>query len=203
MRRSNPYEQAFAAFLREREVPFLPVDELQRTPVAGSGTASEKRVDAGSLKSVDFVVTAGSRPPLLVDLKGRLFPSGKNRYWKNWVTKDDLDSLAAWEALWGGQAEGWFVFAYRLAGDRAPLPPELLFAYREQWYAFLAVRRSDYALHARPLSARWRTFSMAAAKFRETAVSIHEPLGILPSSPPPSVPCEAAEAVPTGRDARG
>ena len=67
------------------------------------------------------------------------------QYWKNWSTRDDLESLARWEAIFGENFRAVFVFAYNIVGDRSPLPAEQLFMYRDGLYAFLAVLLGDYA----------------------------------------------------------
>ena len=81
--RTNHYEVAFEAFLREEKVPYIAVDERRRA-LLGSG----------SLKNLDFIVSpSGGDMSWLIDIKGRKFPSGRrNRYWKNWTTTDDLQS---------------------------------------------------------------------------------------------------------------
>ena len=66
----------------------------------------------------------------------------QKQYWKNWSTRDDLVSLAQWERLFGQGFCGLFVFAYNILGDRAPLPYEQLFKFRDKLYAFVAVRLS-------------------------------------------------------------
>jgi hypothetical protein len=114
-----------------------------------------------------------------VDVKGRRFPSGEiqKQYWKNWSTRDDLVSLAQWERLFGAGFSGLFVFAYHILGSRAPLPYEQLFEFSDHVYGFVAVRLSDYAGHARPISAKWDTLAMPAADFRRYARPLGELLG--------------------------
>lgn len=168
MLRSNAYERACAAFMRRQRVPFLGTLELQRPP---GGTET--------LKNVDFLIAAGACGPLLADVKGRLFPAGKRRqFWRNWVTEDDLSSLAGWEAQWGNGTAGAFVFAFRLVEEVSPVPPELLFEFEGAWYAFLTVARADYAAHCRPLSPRWRTVTLSATDFRRLAVPLQVRLGL-------------------------
>src|SRR4051812_28411345 len=85
--RDNHYEAAFEAYLRDRCLPYVAVDEAKRS-----------RMGAGSLKSLDFIVSPAGQGSWLVDVKGRRFPSGEQKqYWKNWSTRDDLFSLAQWE----------------------------------------------------------------------------------------------------------
>ncbi len=157
--RDNHYEAAFEAFLRERQVPYVAVDETRRALMGGD-----------SLKSLDFIVSASGGSRWLVDVKGRLFPSGEQRqYWKNWSTRDDLVSLAQWESLFGEGFSGLFVFAYCVVGDRAPLPEEALFVFRQQRYGFIAIRLSEYAQEARQISPKWDTVALPTHRFRHLA----------------------------------
>ncbi|NLE40155.1 MAG: HYExAFE family protein, partial [Pirellulaceae bacterium] len=91
------------------------------------------------------------------------------QYWKNWSTTDDLVSLRRWESLFGAQFVGLFVFAYNIVGDRAPLPAEQLFEFREALYGFVAVRLGDYEASARPISPAWDTVAVPTAEFRRMA----------------------------------
>jgi hypothetical protein len=157
--RTNHYELAFEAYLRERQTAYIAVDEARRSLLGD-----------GSVKSLDFIVTSSQGLNWLVDVKGRHFPSGQGRqYWKNWSTRDDLLSLAQWERLFGDRFLGLFVFAYEVCGDRAPLAAEELFDFRERRYGFLAVRLEQYACFARTISPRWDTVAVSTRRFRELA----------------------------------
>ena len=104
-------------------------------------------------------------------MKGRRFPSGdeQQQYWKNWSTRDDLRSLAAWQTHFGSGFCPLLVFAYHLVGSRSPLPSEQLFEFRGAHYGFLGVRLADYVPHARPLSDSWDTVAMPTGLFRRAA----------------------------------
>ena len=159
--RDNHYEAAFEAYLREHAIAYVAVDEARRALVADR-----------SLKSVDFIVSAAN-VRLLVDIKGRQFPAGRRKeYWRNWSTRDDLRSLAHWEQLFGPGFCGVFVFAYQIVGDRAPLPVEELFAYRERLYGFVGIRLCHYAAHARLISPKWDTVAINSRDFRQLAAPI-------------------------------
>ncbi len=160
-KRDNHYEAAFEEFLRVRRIPYVAVDETKRSLLA-----------EGSLKSLDFIVTArGGR--LLIDVKGRRFPSGgQKQYWRNWSTQDDLRSLAQWERVFGGGFHGVFVFAYQIVGELAPLPSEQLFCYRKGLYGFVAIPLTNYAAHARQISPKWETVAMPCAMFRRLAAPL-------------------------------
>jgi hypothetical protein len=163
--RENPYEAAFEEYLRARRIPYVAVDESKRSLLGD-----------GSLKSLDFIVSKpGGGASWLVDVKGRRFPtaSGEGKqYWKNWSTRDDLRSLAAWQRLFGNGFQSVLVFAYDVLGNRAPLPAEQLFECRGALYGFVALRLEDYAFHARPISMAWDTVAMPTARFRQLAVPI-------------------------------
>ena len=162
--RDNHYEAAFEAWLRDRQVPYVAVDEARRS-----------RFPGGSIKSLDFIVSLQGGFSWLVDVKGRRFPSGRQKqYWKNWSTRDDLVSMARWERWFGPQFGALFVFAYNLVGDRSPLPAERLYEFRGELYAFVGIRLREYAMHARPISRRWDTLAMSAAHFRQLAAPVEE-----------------------------
>lgn len=171
--RDNHYEAAFEAFLRERRIAYVAVDEARRSLVAD-----------GSLKSLDFIVSPGHGLSWLVDVKGRRFPSGdeSRQYWKNWSTREDLRSLAAWQRHFGAGFTAVLVFAYHLVADRSPLPVDELFEFRGARYGFVAVRLADYVPHARPLSASWDTVTMPIPAFRRTARPWSELVGQTPPS---------------------
>jgi hypothetical protein len=158
--RHNHYELAFEAYLRSHRVAYVAVDEQRRSLIAG-----------GSLKNLDFLVSPSASVSLLVDIKGRQFPSGQKQkqYWRNWSTWDDLVSMASWQDKLGPGSLALLVFAYEVVGSRAPMEPTQLFAFRDRLYAFLAVRAADYIQFSRPLSAKWQTVSMPTATFRQAA----------------------------------
>ena len=158
-RRGNHYEAAFEQFLRDRQAPYVAVDETKRSLFVET-----------SLKSLDFIVTGPSGCNWLVDVKGRQFPSGeKKQYWKNWSTQDDLTSLVRWQNLFGRRFCGLLVFAYNVVGERAPLPAEHLFGFRQRRYGFVAVLLEHYLCYSRRLSLKWNTVTMPARRFRECA----------------------------------
>lgn len=164
--RDNHYEAAFEEYLRYRCVPYVAVDEAKRSLLA----------NGESIKSLDFIVSSPGEITWLVDVKGRRFPSGEDQkqYWKNWSTRDDLQSLARWEALFGDSFRGLFVFAYNVVGDRAPLPAEQLFQYREGLYGFVGLELAEYSARSHAVSQSWDTVAMPVADFRRLARSVDE-----------------------------
>jgi hypothetical protein len=179
MNRDNHYEAAFEAYLRVRRLPYIAVDEARRSLAAD-----------GSLKSLDFIVSPPGAWSWLIDVKGRRFPSGdeQKQYWKNWSTRDDLRSLAAWGEHFGAGFCPLLVFAYHLVGDRAPVARELLFPFRGAEYGFLGVRLADYVPYARPLSTSWDTVAMPTGLFRRAARPLDEVFGQPPAIDPVAMP---------------
>ena len=171
--RHNHYELAFEAYLREHRVAYVAVDEQRRSLIAG-----------GSLKNLDYIVSPSGGVSLLIDIKGRQFPSGhkQKQYWRNWSTWDDLVSMANWQEKIGAGSLALLVFAYEVVGNRAPLEPARLFPFRDRLYAFLAVRTADYIQFSRPLSAKWQTVCMPVATFRQAAFPVDTILGPLESA---------------------
>lgn len=159
-RRANHYEGAFESYLRSRQVPYVAVNEAKRSLMADA-----------SLKNLDFIISPGDGASFLVDVKGRLFPSGtdQKRYWTNWSTRDDLKSLAQWEQLFGERFAALFVFAYQVRGRRAPVPSEKLFEWRGETYGFIGIRLREYVPHARLISPKWDTVAMPTRLFRRYA----------------------------------
>src|SRR5690606_24323063 len=100
--RSNHYDAAFEEYLLQRRIPYVAVDESRRS-----------LLEQASLKSMDFIVHSSTGENLLVDVKGRRYPTaGNGGRWENWVTADDVESLLRWEEVFGAAYRALFVFAY-------------------------------------------------------------------------------------------
>lgn len=148
------------------------------------------------LKSFDFVAyapgaTGGTAVPgrehLLLELKGRKISrrvlssrtaqgavvSMPRTRLESWVTLDDIDSLRAWEMLFGEGFAAVVVFVYWCDEQ----PPDALFQevfdYQGRWYAIRAVFVGEYVKHMKTRSARWRTVDLPGKVFE----SISHPLG--------------------------
>ena len=164
--RSNHYDSAFEAFLRERRAAHIVVDE-QRRSLLGDG----------SLKSMDFIVYSNRPQNLLVDVKGRQFPSGgmANRHkWENWATDDDLNSLQRWEGVFGTGFRSLLVFAYDIVDLRWLTELAEPFAFRARTYSFYGVWGEDYRNAMRTRSPSWETVSLPSAEFRRLKRPIAE-----------------------------
>lgn len=163
-RRHIHYEAAFEDLLRATGTPYVAVDEAKRAIFAGA-----------RIGSFDFLVYRPDGTGLFVDVKGRKFPyitrSGR-RYWENWVPREDLDHMDAWDRVLADKFTGLFVFAYWLTGPEEtwPIPESQIHSFREEQYAFLAVAVADYRKHCRARSAKWDTVSVPVATFRKLVV---------------------------------
>jgi hypothetical protein len=161
MDRGNHYETAFEAYLRDRRLGYVAVDESRRSSL-----------DDEPVKSIDFIVYGHGGARLLVDVKGRKFPGGKPgrlRYtWQNWVEREDVEGLERWAASFGPEYRGVLVFAYYVLPD-----VELRRGTADVWvwkgrrYLMRAVPVGEYRRHMRARSPRWGTVHLPTAIFRE------------------------------------
>src|SRR5450432_2833516 len=105
------YEAAFEAFLRDRAIPYVAVDEAKKALFANA-----------KLKSFDFVVYSRNGANLLVDVKGR---SCRNRVgrqgFETWATEQDVNDLMEWEQVFGEGFKAVLTFVYWI---EPPLTPE-------------------------------------------------------------------------------
>ncbi len=166
--RNIHYEAAFEDYLRAKGWPYVAVDEAKKA-IFG----------ADSIKSFDFLVYSSVGPNLLVDVKGRKFPDGvtgrrrgSTRAWENWVTEDDIHGLGEWQKVFGRDFIPVLVFAYWLQGPPQRSPFADIHLFRENHYAYLAIRLEDYLAGAKPRSEKWHTRSMPSAEFARHATDI-------------------------------
>lgn len=167
MDRSNHYEAAFEAYLRWHRYCYVAVDETRRAMLG------ERRV-----KSLDFIVYGEPDARLLIDVKGRRFPSGRpdrpRRVWESWSTHDDIEGLQSWLGLFGAGYVGLLVFTYQLMpGIEVPEDTLDLFTFRGRRYLYRAVEVNDYQLHMRVRSPKWGTVGLARADFRRLVQPLH------------------------------
>ena len=102
------------------------------------------------------------------------------QFWRNWTTRDELESLSRWTERFGPGCDAALVFAYLLVADRSPVPPEQIHRYRDRPYAFVAAPLGGYLTAARTLSPRWGTVSVRVADFRQMARPIRDLLNAEP-----------------------
>jgi hypothetical protein len=160
--RTIHYEAAFEAFLRERKIAYVAVDEARKALCAEA-----------CLKSFDFVVYSPSGPNLLIDVKGRRALSGSSqRTFQTWTTQRDVEDLMQWEQVFGQGFKALLAFAYWID---APLTPESgMFEHRGRWYWLLGIDLAEYRNHMRRRSPRWETVALGAEDFRQLARPIEQ-----------------------------
>src|ERR1700759_2590845 len=108
--RSVHYEAAFEAYLREKGIPCVAVDEAKKALFSNA-----------KLKSFDFVVYSKNGPNLLVDVKGRQMTEPSRRSFQTWTTERDVEDLMQWEQVFGEGFKAILTFIYWI---EAPLTPE-------------------------------------------------------------------------------
>ncbi len=160
MKRDNHYEAAFDAFLRERGIGFLAVDEAKRSLLGTS-----------HVKSLDFIIVGPHDARLVIDVKGRRYPGGPStkpiKAWQNWCTREDLDGLARWASVLGPGYKGVLAMTYHIVAPYT-LAPEVpdQFCFRNQTYLMRGIMIDDYRIHMRTRSPRWDTVYLPAAIYR-------------------------------------
>jgi hypothetical protein len=178
VQRRHHYEQALEAYLRARRIPYVAVDEARKA-LLPADRAEPLRHDGHALKSFDVVVY-GQNSNLLAEVKGRrIIPrrttTPRPPRLENWVTLDDIDSLARWEMLFGPSFEGVFLFVYWCD----ELPPDALFEeifeHAHRWYSLRCVRLADYRARMRTRSAKWRTVHLAPDDFAALGAPLAPP----------------------------
>jgi hypothetical protein len=166
MDRSNHYEAAFEAYLQWHRLCYVAVDETRRSMLG------EERI-----KSLDFIVHGENGARLLVDVKGRRFPSGgkhPRRVWECWSTRDDIDGLERWATLFGPGYRSLLVFAYEVLPDiELPDDTDDLWTWRGRRYLLRAVPAEGYRRWMLVRSPRWGTVHLPTARFRELVRPLH------------------------------
>jgi hypothetical protein len=167
MDRSNHYEAAFEAYLQWHRLCYVAVDETRR-----SGFGDTR------LKNLDFIVHGPGGARLLVDVKGRRFPSGSPGHqrfvWECWSSHDDVNGLQRWIEIFGPGYQGLLVFAYQLLPEVTLLDEtEDLWTWNGRRYLLRAVDVLDYRRHMRVRSPRWSTVSLPSAVFRDLVRPFH------------------------------
>jgi hypothetical protein len=151
------YEAAFEAFLRDRRIPYVAVDEAKKALFSNA-----------KLKSFDFVVYSVNGPNLLVDVKGRSArDASSRRSFQTWATERDIDDLMQWEQVFGDGFKGMLAFVYEIDAPLATM--EGAFAHRDRWYLLMGVDLTEYRNHMRRRSAKWETVAVPAEDFRNLA----------------------------------
>jgi len=167
MDRGNHYETAFEAYLRDRRLGYVAVDESRRASL-----------DDEPVKSIDFIVYGRDGARLLIDVKGRKFPGGrskKSRLWQNWVFREDVEGLERWEASFGTEYRGLIVFAYYILPEvELRRGTSDLWVWRGKRYLIRAIPVSDYREHMRLRSPKWQTVHLPTGVFRQLVRPLRE-----------------------------
>ncbi len=159
----NPYEAAFAAWLRALTIPAIAID--------GTSTAVAwycKRSKIWISLSPRGVPETSQGTTWLIDVKGRRFPSGRQRqYWKNWTTREDLRGLRRMGAAVRAGSSGLIVFAYLVLNERSPCRvmsySVIRISITRSWpFVGSSMQRGG----ARDL-AKWETLAVPTRRFRE------------------------------------
>lgn len=173
--RRHHYERAFEAFLRTRRIPYVAVDEAKKTLIPAHAARASGHADASpALKSFDFVIygdPGAGGGNLLIDIKGRRLPALRSDALfatprlESWVTQEDVDSLLAWEGLFGPGFTSAFVFVYACEAQ----PPDALFQevfeHQEVWYVLRTIPVGEYRHAMRVRSASWKTVDLSREAF--------------------------------------
>lgn len=155
--RNVHYEAAFEAFLRDRGVPYVAVDEAKKALFA-----------TAKLKSFDFVVYSKNGPNLLIDVKGRtLRDRAAKRGFETWTTERDVADLMQWEQVFGEGFKAVLTFVYWIDPPLTPEPG--MFEFRDRWYLLMGIDLSEYRNAMRRRSVKWETVSLPAEEFRNLA----------------------------------
>lgn len=155
--RSIHYEAAFEAFLRDRGIPYVAVDEAKKALFSNA-----------KLKSFDFVVYSKNGPNLLVDVKGRQCRNRSKRSgFETWATEQDVEDLRQWEQVFGDGFSAVLTFVYWIDPPLTPEPG--MFEYRGRWYWLMGIELEKYRNHMRRRSVKWETVALPAEEFRTLA----------------------------------
>ena len=151
------YEAAFEAFLHDRRIPCVAVDEAKRA-----------LFQTAKLKSFDFVVYSQNGPNLLVDVKGRqLRDRAGRRGFETWATEQDVSDLMQWEQVFGDGYKAVLSFVYWIDPPLTAEPG--MFEFRGRWYLMMGIDLAEYRNHMRRRSAKWETVCLPAEDFRSLA----------------------------------
>ena len=155
--RTVHYEAAFEAFLRDKGIPYVAVDEAKKALFANA-----------KLKSFDFVVYSKNGPNLLIDVKGRQLRDRTSRKgFETWATERDVDDLMQWEQVFGEGFKAVLTFVYWIDPPLTPEPG--MFEHRDRWYMLMGVDLREYRNAMRRRSVKWETVALPAEDFRSLA----------------------------------
>ena len=161
MNRGNPYEAAFEAYLRQQGTSYFAIDESKR---------NQWGLETETIKTPDFIVMTNDGSRIVVEIKGRRYPSGPaskpRRVWENWTTREDVNGLSRWSERINGV--GLFVFLYQL-GESVHLPNDVpdLWSFRDERYLIRTIPVDSYRRWMRTRSPKWGTVCLPNDVYRE------------------------------------
>lgn len=96
---------------------------------------------------------------------------------ESWVNRDDVQSMLAWNTLFGPDFEAAFVFFY--ASSHPPMGDlfDETFLFEGRWYAPRVIAVSDFARSMRTRSKRWGTVHLDREAFEATSGPLLSPGG--------------------------
>ncbi len=156
--RSVHYEAAFEAYLRDRGIPYVAVDEAKKALFSNA-----------KLKSFDFVVYSKTGRNLLVDVKGRQARQSaqKKSSLQTWTTERDVEDLLQWQSLFGENFQAVLTFIYWIDDPLTDIPGA--FSHNGRWYQMLGIDLSEYRAHMRRRSIKWETVALSVEDFHSLA----------------------------------
>jgi hypothetical protein len=160
----NHYERAFENWLIDNRIQYVLVDEQKRTHFGRS-----------KLKSFDFLLYPSNQQVVIAEVKGRLFKGTsfeKLTGFECWVTTEDIEGLIAWQDVFGPGHLAVFVFAYKMENIDIDFDGRDFYDFGSDRYVFFAVKLEDYRKFMKRRSPKWRTVTLPAEKFRESAVQM-------------------------------
>lgn len=179
----NVYEWCIETLLARQRQAFCRVRDIRRIELFD-----------GPTKNFDYVV----RTPdggLLLEIKGRQFPTSGGGVWENWVTAEDLDALETWIARFGQGFRGLLVFVYR---HRDPsVPPGRAwtpFDVDGTPYGIVACDVAEYRSLCRQRSASWGTVTVRRREFTQLVRPFSEFLPPGTVDPRPTADNDATDA---------
>jgi len=164
---TNHYEAAFALWLRERRIPYAPIQQARRWEADGEG-----------IKSFDFLLWPGSPHPVAAEVKGRTFAGASLAGLRGldcWTTAEDIEALLRWQEIFQQdrpQGRAVFVFAFQLKQADVDADGLDLFDYDGRRYVFFAVEADQYRQYSKRRSPRWQTVTLGAEDFRKIATPL-------------------------------
>ena len=162
---ANHYERAFEHWLIDHRIEYIAEYQHERAAIGED-----------EIKSFDFLLYPHRRP-VIVEVKGRTFKGtslAKMAGFECWVTAEDVDGLVTWQHVLGPEYRALFVFSYKMKNVDVDFNGRDVFDYDANTYLFFCITLEDYRKFMKRRSAKWRTVTLSADKFRRCAVQLAE-----------------------------